>query len=177
MTTQTLTDEKSDKKEVIKTGIKALQDETNLETIKGYNFWVKFASVLLFVLGGLWILYGLIMIITIIGIIITIIYVPLGVLYIFMGIKLWESATTISKVDASANEEELVQNLFNGLSTIKTYFKIAGITAIVAISIILIFLILGIGLLFLNFGNYSSQLKDNQNLNSTMQPTTPVRRN
>lgn len=72
--------------------------------------------------GVLSILYGIVMVFTIIGIIVA--WLP-----IWMGVLLMQSATAVERAYATGNEDELVLSL----SKIKTYFTITGVMALLGL--------------------------------------------
>lgn len=104
------------------------------ETLKKFSFWTKFIGYVTVISGAISAFFGLFSFV--IG------AIP-GIITIIMGIKL---------INAAKNAEELIHdpNLEDGqmeelIENMKTYFKIQGILMIVALLLIPVFLILGIG--------------------------------
>jgi hypothetical protein len=119
-----------------------------IEMLQKTRPWVMFLSILSFILSAFMLLAGLLMV----GVgmmasggsaekgmqaMIGVIYLPLSALYIYPAIKMWMYGSAIGRLVASRSTADLEE----ALGQQKSFWKFAGISAIVMIGFYIVFFI------------------------------------
>jgi hypothetical protein len=99
-----------------------MEFDAQSEVVKNVSLPIMQAKGWMKLVGVLSILYGVLMVFTIVGIIFA--WLP-----IWMGVLLMQSASSIEKAHATGDEAQLVVSL----SKIKTYFTITGVLALLGL--------------------------------------------
>ncbi len=107
-----------------------------IDTLRKTKGWTRFISILLFILGGLYILGGIgnLFVSFLSGIFIFV----FALLVIYPGVKLAQYSSKISKLIATPNEE----NLIIALEQQRAFWKYAGIAGIFLILMLILFAVI-----------------------------------
>jgi Family of unknown function (DUF5362) len=165
--------EKPEKTSVKYSKLSIFESQVNLDILKGLNFWAKFLAILMFIGAGFLIISGIFLLLVLIGVF----YIAFGVFYIFLGIKLWQSAETIHKLDSAKTQEEFNQISMAGFGKLRTYFKMIGIYSIVAMVVGFISLIFAIGYFTFATQSFDKGFRGQSTIPSQTSPIYPRDRN
>lgn len=111
-----------------------IQNQINIDRIRGYNFWVKFAAFLHY-LNAFFLLIPLS---------IFVITIPLGILHYISGRWLWISGDKIGSLEHSNDIQDYLNKTLAGIGKMRNYQKTIGIFTVFTLlfQIFLVFLVL-----------------------------------